>query len=241
MITVDFSKLRICPGDRILDIGCGTGRHMGEALRYAGVKVVGLDRNIQDLRSARDRMMYQNDLGECRGRWALGAGDITRLPFPDNCFDLVICSEVLEHVPDHNGAVSEIVRVLKPRKNLVVSVPRYFPERICWRLSTGYWNAAGGHIRIYRRKELTALLERAGVRPWHIHWAHGLHTPYWWLKCLIGIERNQTLPVRTYHRLLVWEMMHRPRMVRIFENLLNPVLGKSLVVYLNKSTPSVSL
>jgi ubiquinone/menaquinone biosynthesis C-methylase UbiE len=236
VITVDFSKLRIRSGARILDIGCGTGRHMGEALRHAGVHVTGMDRNFQDLNTARDRMNYQKDLGVCCGDWALGASDITELPFPDECFDLVICSEVLEHIPNQTGAVSEIVRVLKPGRDLVVSVPRYLPEQICWRLSTRYRNTPGGHIRIYRRRELTDLLARAGVRPWHIHWAHGLHTPYWWLKCFIGIEKTDAPPVKLYHRLLVWEIMHRPRVLQVIEKLLNPVLGKSMVVYLNKPT-----
>lgn len=242
MITVDFDRLRIRPGDRILDIGCGTGRHMGEALRLPETRVFGLDRSVPDLLTARDRMMYQEDMGECRGRWALGSSDITRIPFADDLFDLVICSEVLEHVPDQDRAILEIVRVLKPGGDLVVSVPRYLPERICWRLSTQYRNTPGGHIRIYRRTELTALLEGAGVRKWRAHWAHGLHTPYWWLKCLIGLDRDDSIPVKLYHRLLVWDMMRRPRPVRFLEKLLNPILGKSLVMYLNKShTPPMAV
>ena len=71
---------------------------------------------------------------------------------------------MLEHIPDHNTAVKEIIRVLKPGKSLVVSVPRYLPERICWALSEAYHNEKGGHIRIYRKNELIGLLEAQGHR-----------------------------------------------------------------------------
>lgn len=63
--------------------------------------------------------------------------------------------------------------------------------------------------------------------------AHALHSPYWWLKCAVGVEKENAL-TRAYHRLLVWDMMKRPRLTVTAERLLNPVLGKSLVLYLRK-------
>ncbi len=97
------------------------------------------------------------------GSWLLSVSDITCLPFEDASFDLVICSEVLEHIPDEKTAVREIIRVLKPGGTLVVSVPRYFPERICWALSDAYHQTANGHIRIYRKQQLVRLLEAQGA------------------------------------------------------------------------------
>ncbi len=235
MITVDLARLPVTPGDRILDIGCGSGRHSAAAYRLAGAHVTGADIKLEDLEKTRDRLQFHDRLAEHGGgTWSLSAADVTRLPFPDACFDLVICSEVLEHIPDHEGAAHEIVRVLKPGKPLAVSVPRYFPERICWAFSDDYASASQGHVRIYRKQELIELLERAGTRLIGHHYAHSIHTPYWWLKCLLGPTRTDASAVNLYHRLLVWDIMQKPLATRLVDRLLNPLLGKSLVVYMIK-------
>lgn len=235
MITVDFNRLDIKPGYRILDLGCGTGRHTCAAYRLKQVTVVGVDISFDDVFEARDRLRQQHHMGEHRGGvWGISVTDILHLPFSDNCFDLVICSEVLEHIFDENTALAEIIRVLKPEKDLVVSVPRYFPERICWALSEKYYNRNGGHIRIYKKQGLIDLLESTGLEKRKISFAHSLHTPYWWLKCLVNPGQENGRLVNLYHRLLVWDMMKRPWLTRLLEHLLNPVLGKSLVIYLKK-------
>jgi SAM-dependent methyltransferase len=164
----------------------------------------------------------------------LSAADILNLPFKANVFDLIICSEVLEHIGDHQTAVQEVVRVLKPAGNLVISVPRYWPERICWALSKEYRHSNQGHLRIYKLKKLIALLHRFGLKKWAIHYAHGLHTPFWWLKCLSGSTRDNAVLVELYHRFLVWDIMKQPRGTRVLDDLLNPILGKSAVIYLRK-------
>ena len=232
MITVDFSRLAVQPGSRVLDIGCGSGRHTCEAYRLEKAAVTGADLNLDDLREARERLEFHDALGEHGGGvWNLSAADVTRLPFADACFDLVICSEVLEHIPDHHKAVQELIRVLKPGSPLVVSVPRYLPERICWLLSDEYFNANQGHVRIYRKHQLIERLERAGAHFIGHHYAHSLHSPYWWLKCLVGPTRSDSAAVNLYHQLLVWDMMAKPRITRLLDRLLNPLMGKSLVLY----------
>jgi ubiquinone/menaquinone biosynthesis C-methylase UbiE len=236
VITVDLSRLPIAPGGRILDIGCGSGRHTAAAYRLTGVHVTGADIDLKDLGKARERLQFHDRLKEHGGgTWSLSAADVTRLPFPDACFDLVICSEVLEHIPDHERAAGEIVRVLKPGRPLAVSVPRDLPERICWALSDDYASASHGHVRIYRQQELIELLERAGTRFVGQHYAHSIHTPYWWIKCLLGPTRTDVLAVNLYHRLLVWDIMQKPPVTRLVDRLLNPLLGKSVVVYMVKN------
>ena len=235
MITVDFSRLPVKAGDRILDIGCGSGRHTCAAYCLEGVRVTGADLNLEDLQQARQRLDFHDQLGEHGGgAWSLSAADVTRMPFADNCFDLVVCSEVLEHIPDHDLAVREIIRVLKPGRPLVVSVPRYLPERICWALSDEYFNANQGHVRIYRKNDLIDKLQRAGTRCCGHHYAHSIHAPYWWLKCFVGPTRTDSALVNLYHRLLVWDIMHKPWITRFLDRLFNPLIGKSLVVYLQK-------
>jgi hypothetical protein len=124
--------------------------------------------------------------------------------------------------------------VLKPGGAIAVTVPRWGPEKVCWALSDEYHANEGGHIRIYKGDQLGVRLEQAGLEPVGGHHAHALHAPYWWLKCAVGVEKNEHRLVQGYHRLLVWDMMRAPRVTRLAERLLNPVIGKSLVVYLRK-------
>ena len=169
-----------------------------------------------------------------------GAG--TRLPFPDESFDRVMASEVLEHIPDDLAAFHELARVLRPGGSLAITVPAWLPERVCWALSDDYHapSVEGGHLRIYSVAELRAKLEVAGLHPTQTHRTHALHSPYWWIRCLAGpnepVEANAA--VRTYHKVLVWDIMKHPRSTRIAERLLNPVLGKSQVIYATKPAPA---
>jgi SAM-dependent methyltransferase len=235
MITADLKRLGLQPGQRLLDIGCGSGRHVAEAYRLKGVVAVGADLNIADLKQARERLEFHDRLGEHGGGcWCLSTADVRRLPFPDAHFHAVICSEVMEHIPEHHHAADELVRVLKPGGHLVVSVPRYFPERICWALSREYHQANQGHVRIYRKKALIGMIEHTGLTLYRVHHAHSLHAPYWWLKCLVGPTRSDSTAVNLYHRFLTWDILHHPRLTRQLDRLLNPILGKSLVVYFRK-------
>lgn len=161
-------------------------------------------------------------------------GDALKLPFPDDTFDKIVAAEVLEHIPNDMPAMAELLRVLKPGGQLAVTVPSWLPERICWALSEDYHTAPGGHVRIYTRAELEAKLKKTGFRIDGHHHAHGLHAPYWWIKCAVGVDKDEHPLAKAYHQVLVWDIMKRPRTTRIAERLLNPLVGKSVVVYLTK-------
>ena len=135
------------------------------------------------------------------GRALALLGDAHRLPFPDGAFDAVILSEVLEHIPDDRHAIAEVARILRPGGTLAVTVPRWWPERVCWALSDAYHQVEGGHVRIYRRRELLSRLRAAALVPMGSHHAHALHSPYWWMRCLFGIENEAAVLPRLYHRL----------------------------------------
>jgi hypothetical protein len=92
----------------------------------------------------------------------------------------------------------------------------------------------GGHVRIYRADELRRRLTATGLSAVDAHHTHALHAPYWWLKCAVGVDNGDHPLVTAYHRLLVWDMMKKPRLTQVAERVLNPVVGKSLVVYLRK-------
>jgi SAM-dependent methyltransferase len=236
LLTVDFSKFKISPGDRVLDLGCGAGRHSFEAYRR-GARVVAADLDPAELPPVTGMLAAMRAAGEAAppaGAAAIAA-DATRLPFPDGAFDAVIAAEILEHVPDDAAALAEIARVLRPGGMAAVTVPAWLPERICWALSREYHEVTGGHVRIFTKAELTAKLTTAGLAPAGAHHAHGLHSAYWWLKCAVGVDDDAHPAVRAYHRLLVWDIMRQPALTRLSEAALNPLIGKSLVVYAEKA------
>ena len=235
MITVDFKKAGLRPDQKVLDIGCGSGRHVAAAYQHPRVTAIGTDLSFQDLEAARERLMFHDRLGEHgHGAWGLNVADITALPFAAHAFDLVICSEVMEHIHDEMAAAAELYRVLKPGRPMVISVPRFFPEWVCWRFSDEYHMANQGHIRIYRKKRLVAMFENLGLQLTGLHYAHSLHAPYWWLKCLVGPTREDSQPVNIYHRFLTWDIMQKPKLTRLLDRLFNPLFGKSLVLYFMK-------
>lgn len=242
MLTVDYDRLRLAPGDRLLDLGSGGGRHAYEAMRR-GAAVVAVDADRAAAKDCAAMMMALHDTDDAvRGSGGCGTmavGDALDLPFPDDSFDRVIAAEVLEHVPEDRRAMAELARVLRPGGTMAVTVPRWFPELVCWALSDEYHLVPGGHIRIYRRDVLVHRLEAAGLRPYASHHAHALHSPYWWLKCLVGVADDQHRLVRAYHRALVWDITAASPLTRVPDRVLNPVLGKSLVVYLEKPGSAV--
>jgi hypothetical protein len=145
---------------------------------------------------------------------------------------------VLEHIGDDLGAIAELTRVLKPGGTIAVTVPAFLPEKVCWALSDDYHEVEGGHVRIYKGSQLRARLEDTGLVYEGEHHAHGLHSPYWWLKCAVGVSNDGNPLVKAYHRLLVWDMVKQPLLTRVAERVLQPLVGKSLVVYLRKPLES---
>jgi SAM-dependent methyltransferase len=235
VLTVDFDRLGLRPGDRVLDMGCGAGRHAFEMYRR-GADVIAFDQDADELAAVRELFEAMRDQGEL----PVGAeadvkeGDALALPFADAEFDRIVAAEVLEHIPADIQAITELTRALRPGGTIALTVPRWLPEAICWQLSADYHNTPGGHIRIYTDKELVTKAENAGLRYVGRDYAHGLHSPYWWLKCAVGVKNDDHPLVRAYHRLLVWDIIKRPRATRWADKVLNPLIGKSLVLYFDK-------
>ena len=238
MLTVDYDRLGLRAGELILDLGCGAGRHAFQSLRN-GARVIAFDYDLGELTEVSGLCAAMAEAGEAGegGGAAVCRGDGVRLPFPDATFDRIVAAEVLEHIPDDETAIAELTRVLKPGGSIAVTVPAWFAERVCWALSEEYHapHVEGGHVRIYTGNGLRRKLRGAGLEPDGAHHAHALHSPYWWLRCAIDPQRSGDHPlVKAYHRLLVWDITDRPLATRVTEALLNPVIGKSLVIYASK-------
>lgn len=242
MLTIDFKRLNIKAGDRLLDLGCGEGRHcINAAIAHTDIQVVGVDLSHKDLTVARSRLNdFDTELGSTakQNPMTLCLANGLQLPFSDNSFDHIICSEVLEHVPDYHAMLGEINRLLKPSGVLAISVPRAWPEKICWWLSAAYHQVEGGHIRIFKAATLHDDIRHFGFKRYAHHWAHALHVPFWWLKCLFWQKRDSHPLIKTYHKFLVWDLMKSPRLTQTLDALLNPVMGKSIVMYFKRDTSS---
>jgi ubiquinone/menaquinone biosynthesis C-methylase UbiE len=109
-----------------LDAACGTGRY-ALLLAEAGARVCGVDASEQMLEHARRKACERGSPVDFRG------GDLRALPYPGECFDLVVCALVLCHLPDPNPAVGELARALRPGGRLIISDFHPFCLLIGWR------------------------------------------------------------------------------------------------------------
>lgn len=233
MQTIDLKKMQLKPNSKFLDLGCGEGRHCFGAYMSEEIDVFGFDMSLSDVGKAKENFDQFNENTSTKS-CNFGVADAKKLPFKDNTFDFIICSEVLEHIIDYQSALSEINRILKPDGKLAVSVPKFFPEWICWKLSIDYQNTPGGHVRIFKFKELKKDIADYGLHFSQRHWAHALHSPYWWLQCLFWNSKENSKIINLYHEFLVWDMMKKPFLTKCLEYIFQPLIGKSVVLYFNK-------
>jgi len=133
-------------GRRALDIGCGVGDVLFD-LAMAGAEAYGIDYSSNSIKFAGDYLKSKNL------KATLKVGDAQNLPFGENFFDVVICSEVLEHIPDDSRAVKEMRRVLKKYGIAIITAP-----------SGGKAVKEWGHIRHYSDEKMRKLLEDNGFR-----------------------------------------------------------------------------
>lgn len=174
-----LENLEATAGMKILEVGCGRGFYEQAVLTvYSDVEIVGIDTSEKYLAVARQKIQGK--------RVSFVKADGRELPFKDNSFDRVICSEVLEHIKEDTSVLKEIYRVLKSSGLALITVPnknypffwdplnftlervfqRHVPSDIWW--LAGIW---AGHQRLYREKELTDKLRYAGfevVRVWRL-------------------------------------------------------------------------
>lgn len=170
---LDFLAIR--DGEKILDAGCGEGFYtmiIGEL--WPNCEVYAFDYDPKILKAA------QKWLGKNNPKIHWQKGDITRLPYQDNFFDKIICTEVLEHVPDDKKAVLELYRVLKPKGLVGITVPNHnYPfvwDPLNWvreHLGLGHFSEKSGfwggiwalnHLRLYYPEEIKKLIENGGFK-----------------------------------------------------------------------------
>ena len=234
MLTFNFKKHELNQKGIMLDVGCGEGRHIfGIMQDYPLMKCIGLDMDKESLEKAEECYEYFKSISEAGARFLKGSAYI--LPFPDESIDLIVCSEVLEHLHEYNDAVKEIHRVLKPGGKFYASVPASWPEKICWKLSKDYQNQPGGHLRIFSQSGLISEIKESGFKFLSSEKFHSIHSPYWWLRCFFWETQDKNFLVNLYKKMLERHILKKPFFINLIDKALNPIMGKSFSMYFEKT------
>lgn len=150
------------PGERVLDIGCGNARDMIKLVE-CGAQVVGVDISEGMVAGAKNELEAHGIIGV-----DLQVGDATCLDFADASFDKILCSEVIEHIPDAPKALCEMYRILKPSGRLVLSTPNSkswygFERYVLWqKILRRNWTHPCDEWR--STAELESLVKQSGFR-----------------------------------------------------------------------------
>lgn len=146
---------------RILDAGCGNGRYTRFLLRQADndAQITSFDYSQGMLRRARQRVRSD--------RVTHVAADLTRLPYPDQCFDAVVCGWVLEHLPDPRPGLRQLARVLNPGGKLLLLATE---DTLTGALCSRFW-----HCRTYNRLHLRQVCAECGLKWEREFWFSRLH------------------------------------------------------------------
>ena len=236
MITVEPDLLGIKHGDITLDAGCGNGRHSWEVYSKNHSSIIAFDVDAVCVKKNMYLLAALKTERKIEGSYHLLMADVTKLPFKAGSFDKIICSEVLEHIPEANIAVEELVRVLSKDGAIGISVPHYLAESICWKLSGEYYGFPGGHIRKYKTRELLALVDTAGLSVYAARHKHALHSFYWILRCVFGVKKENAPIPALYNKFLEWDLHTNHRFFRWLEGPLNHLCPKSVAIYARKKS-----
>jgi SAM-dependent methyltransferase len=214
----ELRRAAIPSSARVLDIGTSTGTNL-RMLRALGFRdVTGLDMSEDAIRYC-----------ESKGLGPVQRGDACAMPFEAQSFDLILATDIIEHVEDDGRAVNEIARVLRPGGKVLVTVPAF---QSLW----GLQDRVSQHRRRYRLGPLLSRIEDAGLSPLRaFYFNYLLFVPIWLARRIIdafGIELksegevNTPLLNRVLSLLFTCDISSAP--------LLRPPFGVSILVLASK-------
>jgi len=192
-----FKNMNLSGKEKILEVGCGRGFYLKTLIDVlSDLDITGIDLNKKYLSVA--KKFIDNK------KVKLINADATNLPFKNETFDRIIATEILEHIPDDQKAISEMFRVLKPGGIAMITVPnKNYPffwdplnwtlERLFhWHIPANIWWLAGlwaDHVRLYDEKELGEKIKKSGFKVQKVWYATHYCLPFSHF-LLYGIGKN---------------------------------------------------
>ena len=218
----------------VIDVGCGDGGFIGFCAQH-GAEVIFVDSDEVKLRATQDRIKqtsataYQGIVSNC-----------APIPLSDGVGDLVVCTEVLEHVPDPMAFLAELVRVAKPGARLLITVPDARSETfIAATAPEGYFEAPN-HIRIFSADEFRDLILQSGLtiedhQFLGCFWS--MYLPLSWLthdeEAGEGLPLDNPDPI-TVHWAKLWQLVQQHPEGGKIRDALNALLPKSQCIVARK-------
>lgn len=149
-----LKKVKYFTPNKLLDVGCGTGTILSRLAEDKDISLAGIDLTEEMLNVARERLGDRADLK---------LGDSERLPWDNNSFDTIICSNSFHHYPEPMKVLGEMLRVLKPKGHLIIGDPSMPPIiRQLSNYSLKY--SKQGDYRLYSKSEMDELLRKCGFK-----------------------------------------------------------------------------
>lgn len=231
---IDLFDLRLAPlpvGGSVLDIGFGFGQAIINFSK-AGFTTYALD-NSQELLDALAARVAKENV-----KMTILKSEATSIPLPDNSLDLVILTEVLEHVVPYEQLVDEIYRVLKPGGYLILSVPTYSTEQIYTFLNKDYPKSAT-HVNLFRKSYLKKMFTRHRFQVIKVKNENFRPALYWVLNASAHAQHNYVGAVQSTSRLArgfdrFYDFLNKIRIGYYLSEVGRHVFAKSQYYYLKK-------
>ncbi len=228
VINIDLDRLGVGRGSSVVDYGCGRGGN-AVALALEGLRVTGADVRsevLEDLRHA------AAEAGVAVEPLLLGGSEGT---LPSEGFDAAVCTEVLEHVPDHRAVLEDLASALRPGGRLCLSVPTASTEIMFHRLLPTYVEDST-HVQVLTRSILEHHLRAAGFEVEHVEGRNFEWTVFWVLHAAARTRFDHTGTPIEHHGVTraFWRVIRVLMHARLYRPLVaigNRVAPKSLYLY----------
>lgn len=181
IISKEIIKISGYKETKLLDVGIGNALIENKIYEHKNIKLSGIDISDYAIKKANSSF---------NGVFVLG--QINKIPFSDRYFDIVVASEVLEHIPPSLTfqALSEIFRVLKPGGNLLISIP--INENLKELIINKGINP-NKHAREYTKNIIKMELKLGGFKIYKINELYAFSNNYWIKSCFIKFIRLFTI------------------------------------------------